>query len=127
MRDWRFGLPEPALPLEGFAPVVKDGRPGRGPLSGICAALEAMTAHRAVFLPVDQPLTPACLIELLVRHAEITGRAITVSSVNGFAQTFPAVVDRIALLALRTELEAGRGGASLGLGPQWPAWANASR
>jgi molybdopterin-guanine dinucleotide biosynthesis protein A len=63
------------LPLESFAPVVQDASPGLGPLSGICAALEATTARRAVFLPVDQPLTPACLIELLVRHAEITGRA----------------------------------------------------
>ena len=102
------------LPLESFAPVVQDASPGLGPLSGICAALEATTARLAVFLPVDQPLTPACLIELLVRHAEITGRAVTVSSVNGFAQTFPAVVDRRALPALRGELDVGRGGCFAG-------------
>ena len=102
------------MPLERFAPVVKDGKPGSGPLGGICAALESMTAHRAVFLPVDQPLTPACLIQLLMRHAGITGRAVTVSSVNGFAQTFPAVVDRRALPVLRGELDAGRGGCFAG-------------
>jgi molybdopterin-guanine dinucleotide biosynthesis protein A len=100
--------------LERFAPVVKDGKPGLGPLSGICAALEAMTARRAVFLPVDQPLTPACLIEMLLRHAEITGRAVTVSSVNGFAQTFPAVVDRRAFPMLSRELDAGRRGCFAG-------------
>jgi molybdopterin-guanine dinucleotide biosynthesis protein A len=73
-----------------------------------------MTARRAVFLPVDLPLAPACLIELLVRHAEITGRAVTLSSVNGFAQTFPAVVDRRTLPVLSRELDAGRGGCFAG-------------
>lgn len=101
-------------PLEGFAPVVQDASAGLGPLSGICAALEAMTARRAVFLPVDLPLAPACLIELLLRHAGITERAVTVPSVNGFAQTFPAVVDRRALPALRAELDGGRGGCFAG-------------
>jgi molybdopterin-guanine dinucleotide biosynthesis protein A len=101
-------------PLETFAPVVKDDKPGSGPLGGICAALEAMSARRAVFLPVDQPLTPACLIRLLLRHAEITGRVATVSSVNGFVQTFPAVVDRRALPVLRGELDSGRGGCFAG-------------
>ncbi len=101
-------------PLKGFAPVVKDDKPGLGPLGGICAALETMTARLAVFLPVDQPLTPACLIELLVRHAEVSGRAVTVPSVNGFAQTFPSVVDRKALPLLRAELDAGRGGCYAG-------------
>ena len=102
------------LPLEGFAPIVQDDKPGLGPLGGICAALEAMTARRAVFLPVDLPLTPACLIELLLRHAEITGRAVTVPSVNGFAQTFPTVVERRTLPVLRGELDAGRGGCFAG-------------
>jgi len=101
-------------PLGAFAPVVDDGKPGSGPLGGICAALEAMTARLAVFLSVDQPLIPAALIELLLRHAEITGHAVTVPSVNGFAQTFPAVVDRRALPALREELNAGRGGCFAG-------------
>jgi len=102
------------LPLKRFAPVVNDSKPGLGPLGGICAALQAMTAHRAVFLPVDLPLVPGCLIELLLRHAEITGSAVTVTSVNGFVQTFPAVVDRRALPALRRELVAGRGGCFAG-------------
>jgi molybdopterin-guanine dinucleotide biosynthesis protein A len=102
------------LPLERFAPVVKDSEPGLGPLGGICAALQAMTVSRAVFLPVDLPLAPSCLIEFLLHHAEITGRAVTVPSVNGFAQTFPAVVDRKILSVLRRELDAGRGGCFAG-------------
>ena len=102
------------MPLERFAPIVHDGVPGLGPLGGICAALHAITARLAVFLPVDLPLVPASLIEMLLRHAEITGRAVTVPSINGFVQTFPAVIDRRALPVLLGELEAGRGGCFAG-------------
>lgn len=97
-------------PLGAFAPVVEDWQPGMGPLSGICAALAATSACRAVFLPVDLPLLPASLLIYLLHHARITGRAVTLASVNGFTQTFPAVVGREALPVLRSELEAGRMG-----------------
>ncbi|MGA2219573.1 MAG: molybdenum cofactor guanylyltransferase [Terracidiphilus sp.] len=100
--------------LEGFAPVVEDGEPGRGPLAGICASLAFTAAERAVFLPVDLPLAPAALIGFLLDHAAITGAPVTIASVNGYAQTFPAVVTRAALPALRKELEAGRGGCFAG-------------
>ncbi|MGH9599445.1 MAG: molybdenum cofactor guanylyltransferase [Terracidiphilus sp.] len=96
--------------LDGFAPVVADAEPGLGPLSGVCAALVSASARRAVFLPVDLPLLPPSLIVFLLRRAQITGRAVTVASVSGFAQTFPAVLDRAALPALRNELENGRRG-----------------
>jgi molybdopterin-guanine dinucleotide biosynthesis protein A len=97
-------------PLAHFAPVVEDSQPGLGPLGGICAALASTSACRAVFLPVDLPLLPASLIAFLLHHARITGAVATLCSVNGFAQTFPAVVRRAALPALQGELEAGRGG-----------------
>jgi molybdenum cofactor guanylyltransferase len=93
-----------------FAPVVEDRHPGLGPLSGICAALASTSAQWAVFLPVDLPILPAALVVCLLRHAWITGRAVTVPSVSGFAQTFPAVVDRTVLPILDRELESGRGG-----------------
>jgi molybdenum cofactor guanylyltransferase len=96
--------------LSAFAPLVEDNRPDLGPLSGVCAALASTPARWAVFLPVDLPLLPASLLGCLLRHARITGRAITLSSVNGFAQTFPAVVNRAALPMLERELESGRGG-----------------
>jgi molybdopterin-guanine dinucleotide biosynthesis protein A len=96
--------------LAGFAPVVEDSKPGLGPLSGICAALRSTSVRWAVFLPVDLPLLPASLVAFLLNHAWITGRAVTLCSVSGFAQTFPAVVDRVALPALETELAAGRAG-----------------
>lgn len=94
--------------LASFAPVVADCEPGLGPLSGICAALHSRSDRWAVILPVDLPLLPASLVAYLLRHAQTTGRAITVPSVSGFAQTFPAIIDRAALAALEAELKAGR-------------------
>ncbi len=105
------------LPLEGFVPVIPDsaiehGR--RGPLAGICAGLAATERDFAVFLPVDMPLIPASLLTFLVEYACGTDSLITLVSVNGFAQTFPAVVSRIALPSLRTRLDAGEGGCFAG-------------
>jgi molybdopterin-guanine dinucleotide biosynthesis protein A len=100
--------------LEQFAPVIADATPGRGPLGGICAALAACEAARAVFLPVDLPLLPVSLFTLMVRRAETTGAAVTVLSVSGFAQTFPAVVDRAALPGLEEALKRGSGGCFAG-------------
>jgi len=97
--------------LDVFAPVLADAEPGRGPLGGICAALAACTEPRAVFLPVDIPLMPASLIAFLIRRAEVTQSAVTLASVGGFAQTFPAAIGRDALPALQIELNAGRLGA----------------
>ena len=96
--------------LASYAPVVADAAPGLGPLSGICAALNSTSGRWAVILPVDLPLLPASLVAYLLRHAQTTGRAITVPSVSGFAQTFPAIVDCAVLDALEAELKAGRHG-----------------
>jgi len=94
--------------LAAFAPLIEDKHPGLGPLAGICSALASTAVRRVVFLSVDAPLIPASLVRLFVRHAAITGAAITVASVNGFAQTFPAVLDRAVLPALERELASGR-------------------
>ena len=91
-----------------FAPLVQDSQPGLGPLAGICAALAPTSARLAVFLPIDLPLLPASLIAFLLDHARSTGRPVTVPAVNGFAQTFPAVLDRKLLPGLEGELQAGR-------------------
>lgn len=93
--------------LTAYAPVVEDRQCGLGPLSGICAAFASVSARYAVFLPVDLPLLPPSLISYLLHHARITGQAVTVASVNGFTQTFPAVLDRVILPALENEMQAG--------------------
>jgi molybdopterin-guanine dinucleotide biosynthesis protein A len=94
--------------LAAFAPLVQDSQPGLGPLAGICAALASTSARLAVFMPVDLPLLPVSLIAFLLDHARRTGRPVTVPSVNGFAQTFPAVLDGKLLTGLEGELQAGR-------------------
>ena len=84
--------------LTNYAPVIEDC--GQGPLSGICAALASSSAQYAVFLPVDLPLLPASLLMFLLRHAQVTGAAVTV----------PAVVDRASLGTLQSSLTEGDGG-----------------
>ncbi len=96
--------------LAQFASVVDDPEPGLGPLAGICAALASTSARFSVFLPVDLPLLPPSLLIYLLHHAEITGSAITVPSVSGFTQTFPAILDRTVLPVLKRELDSRRGG-----------------
>ena len=100
--------------LASFAPIVEDEATepasGEGPLGGICAALASTPARWAVFVPVDLPLLPASLLSFLLHHARLTGRAVTLPSLNGFAQTFPVVLDRAVLPTLHAELSSGRRG-----------------
>jgi molybdenum cofactor guanylyltransferase len=94
--------------LGAYAPVIEDA--GLGPLSGVCAGLASTATPYVIFLSVDLPLLPASLVMLMLHRARITGAAVTVPSVNGYAQTFPAIVDRSALPALETSLREGPGG-----------------
>jgi molybdopterin-guanine dinucleotide biosynthesis protein A len=103
-------LPTARTSLEAFAPVIEDASRGLGPLSGICAAFASTSTRFAVFLSIDQPLLPPSLLAYLLRHARITGSTVTVPSVSGFAQTFPAILDRALLPALQNELHSGRQG-----------------
>ncbi len=96
--------------LGGYAPVVPDAEADRGPLSGICAALQSTVAKWLVFVSVDLPLLPASLLAYMLLHARIAENAVTMVAVNGFPQTFPAVVRRDTLAALQSELQTGRGG-----------------
>lgn len=100
--------------LASFAPVLEDLEPDRGPLSGICAALNATSARWGVFLPVDVPFVPVSLVNYLLRHARLADAVATLCSVNGLVETFPVAVNRAALPILRRELESGRGGCIAG-------------
>ena len=97
-----------ASDLSAYAPVIADASPGLGPLSGICAAMTSSAAQWAVFVSVDLPLLPASLVRHLVFHAQVTGSPVTIASVNGFPQTFPAVIHRDTRATLKRELQAGR-------------------
>jgi molybdenum cofactor guanylyltransferase len=96
--------------LQAFAQVVNDLGSARGPLGGICGSLAVTSVTNAVFLPVDFPLLPSELIRFMQKIAYVTDRAVVVPSVNGYVQTFPAVLNRATLPILKAELEAGRGG-----------------
>ena len=96
--------------LRKYAQVIEDAVPDLGPLGGVCAALASTKLPHAVFLSVDLPLLPASLPAYLLHHAQHTGAAVTLCSVNGFALTFPAVVCPGMLGALRKELDTGRRG-----------------
>lgn len=93
-----------------LAPAVGDVGLSQGPLGGICGALEVTRVTWALFIPIDLPLLPVALLSELQTVAQITGDPIVVPSANGFAETFPAVVHRSALPALKAELHAGRRG-----------------
>ncbi len=97
-------------PLESYAPVIPDAGPGLGPLGGICSVLQSTSARHAVFLPVDMPWLPPSLIVFLLEYARMTGRVVTLVTVNAFAETFPAVLDRETLSPLEEQLAAGRTG-----------------
>jgi molybdenum cofactor guanylyltransferase len=100
--------------LGNFAEVIPDREANAGPMAGVCAALAASEAECAVILSVDMPLIPASLIQYLVWDAAMTDRMVTLASVNGFSQTFPAVVRRAALAALEQEHSEGRSGCFAG-------------
>jgi molybdenum cofactor guanylyltransferase len=101
--------------LSAFAPVVEDEAcaRGKGPLAGICAALNATDSQYAVFMPVDLPFIPSSLITCMLSHARLTGALFTVASLNGFPQTFPAVIDRQALDFLEGQLRSEERGCLL--------------
>lgn len=94
--------------LASFAPVVEDA--GTGPLRGICNALLATTARYGVFLSVDMPLIPPSLVVAMLGSARLREAGVTVCLVNGFAETFPCVVDRDLLPALESEERDGNTG-----------------
>ncbi len=94
--------------LGEFAPIVEDRAPGRGPLAGVCSALASMASPWAVFLPIDLPLIPSSFVEYMLYRARVAYPAAVVPSVNGFPQTFPAIIARAALPTLAEQLRAGR-------------------
>ena len=96
--------------LKNFAQTIDDLGSFGGPLGGICGALHASSVPWCVFTPVALPLIPPSLIILMREIAHVTGNAVVVPSVNGFVQTFPAVLNRAVLPVLKAELAAGRGG-----------------
>lgn len=96
--------------LGAYAPVIVDARAGKGPLSGLCSALQSTNARRSVFLPVDMPFIPSVLISYMLAKSAEFDAAVTIVEAAGIAQTFPAVIDRTIFPALLAALERGDSG-----------------
>lgn len=96
--------------LTAYGNVIPDETPDQGPLSGICSALRHAVTTWGVILSVDQPLVPCGLVTAMLDRARRTASPVTVASIRGDAQTFPAIVRRDALRVLERELNAGRRG-----------------
>ena len=98
------GRAETREALAAHAPVIGDAEPGLGPLSGVCSGLASTAGDFGVFVPVDAPFLPPLLLEYLLRRARTTEAPVTLASVNGSPQTFPAVLSRKVLPILKNEL-----------------------
>jgi molybdopterin-guanine dinucleotide biosynthesis protein A len=96
--------------LDVDVPAIHDASPDQGPLSGICTALSQTNAEWSVFLPVDMPFVPPSLLDSMLRSAMSTDREVTLVSMSGFRQTFPAVLNRAVLPSLTNSLQSGTRG-----------------
>ena len=78
--------------LESFAlPLVPDLLPRyRGPLTGLCSALQYLAekgeSHGLVLCPCDAPFIPPDLVERLVNAAEGSPKPVVVASYEGYLQ-----------------------------------------
>jgi len=77
-----------------FGEVVEDAESGRGPLSGIQAALHATQTDRNLVLSVDLPLMTAEFLAWLVEEARVGKQEITAPDVGGNLQPLCAVYRR---------------------------------
>ena len=96
--------------LDGYLPIIHDAAPDQGPLGGVCTALSQFKTEWSVFLPVDMPFVPPSLLACMLGNAISTGREVTLVSVSGFRQTFPAVLHRTVLPRLTNSLQSGERG-----------------
>ncbi len=104
-------LPLPSPPrvagARSHAGAIADLHPGRGPLSGMEAALTASHQPLNVFLPLDMPLLPAKFLIWMLRRAQITGAMVTVPRINGRPQPLCAVYHQELLGSITASLLAG--------------------
>ena len=96
-----------ARPLDGLEYAqVADAVPGRGPLGGIVAALEACATHLAAVVAVDMPFADPAVLSLLA--ASWDGEPAVIPVVGGRLQPLHAVYATGSADAFRRCLESGR-------------------
>jgi molybdopterin-guanine dinucleotide biosynthesis protein A len=133
---WRADGPAPDLPElpEQARPVrvVRDLRPGEGPLAGLAAGLAAVEAGAALCVAGDMPLLQAALLRGLAARSRDWRGSARALVVGGVVRPLPCLVRvDLAAPAATHRLEEGRLsllglldalGAELVPEPAWRAW-----
>jgi molybdopterin-guanine dinucleotide biosynthesis protein A len=91
-------------------PTVTDRLPDQGPLGGISAALDSLSAEPdqpVLFLPVDVPLLPAVFLRWLWNRADGSGASATIPRSAGRDQPLCAVYTTRLAAPIRCALAAG--------------------
>ncbi len=91
-----------------FAETVPDLQPGRGPLGGLIAAMNASEAQFVVVLPVDLPFLPEEVLRDWVMRALAKNAIVSCFRADGHVQPLPVLAQRTVLPVLQAELQAGR-------------------
>jgi len=91
--------------IAGGYTVVRDEAEGLGPLAGLAAGLEAISAERAFLTACDAPLIEPAYVRRLLELAH--GHAVAVPLIDGYHMTTSAVYSRD-VLPLARELVAER-------------------
>lgn len=88
------------------APIARDPAEGLGPLAGLCAGLEAMTAERAFLTTCDVPLLKPAYVERMLALSH--GHPIAVPRVGAHTMVTSAVYAREVLPEAKRLLEMQR-------------------
>ena len=92
--------------IAGDFQIARDSSEGYGPLAGLCAGLEAMSAERAFLTTCDVPLLRPAYVERLLALSR--GFPIAVPVVGDHSMVTSAVYAREVLPVARRLLEEGR-------------------
>jgi len=88
-------------------PLVLDVEADRGPLSGLCAGLEAARTEWVIAVGCDMPELSPQVLEELARHAQEDGRDVTMLGTDKGSEPLCAVYRRTCLPAVRAALAQG--------------------
>lgn len=88
-------------------PLVLDGEADRGPLSGLCAGLEAARTEWVIAVGCDMPDLSPQVLEQLVRHAQEHAWDVTMLGTEKGSEPLCAVYRRSCLPAVRSALARG--------------------
>ena len=96
--------------LAVYGPLVRDVHEGRGPLSGIEAALEASQHNWNLFMPVDMPFLPTAFLGWWVPMAfarEKEGARMAILTVDGRPQPALCLLHKDVLPFVKQAMERG--------------------